>query len=448
MTLSYAEALTLLDQFEDAHLTQSLSDHSEQVWSLAAITSFMAALGDPHLAYPTIHVAGSKGKGSTCVFIASALTAAGRLTGLYTTPPLSDFRESIQVNGQWIAPSDLASLIEETCPVALTIPGLTRYEFETGLAFLYFARQRCDYAVIEVGMGGRLDATNIVQPVITVITPIGLEHTAFLGDTLPAIAAEKAGIIKPGVPLVLSPQQPEALEVLLARASALSAPVSLAARDYSGYYLSGDLEGGSIRFRHAGISETIAIGLPGLFQADNAAAALMALILLSESGIALDAAALRAGIAAARLPGRLERIPGEPAIVLDGAHTPASIDRLAESIRLLLPSASPLVFIFGCLRDKDSRAMLATLLPLADTIIFTRAASPRAASPFDLLGIAADLLQGEQIAATYGKIPGLFVNEDVAGALQRARAATSADGMIVVTGSLALVGVVRSLCLP
>lgn len=441
MSRTVEESLAILANFEDFHLKELLSDHAQQVWSLDAITAFMAQCGDLHLAYPTIHVAGTKGKGSTCAFIAAALTASGPRTGLYTSPPLGDFRESIQIDGQWISREALASLIEETFEVARSIPNLSRFEYETGLAFLYFAREGVDFAVIEVGMGGRLDATNIVQPLVAVITPISLEHQAFLGDTLAQIAAEKAGIIKGGIPIVVAEQPPEALAVIEARATALSCPLYRSGTDYRVGFLSGDLGGSRICFDWAGQSQELCIRLPGIFQAENAGAALMTLALLAPTRSAITPESIQQGLAATVWPGRLEVISRHPLILLDGAHTPHAVNRLVESLRaLVLPEISSLTIIFGCMRDKDHRAMLAALLPLADQLILTGISSDRAASPFILYQSAVDLLRLKHIDDSYGKISEIRVVADPQEALLQAHQLTPPSGAILITGSLAIVG--------
>jgi dihydrofolate synthase/folylpolyglutamate synthase len=202
VAVAYQEALDYLYSFVDYSLTRSFR-YTPDKFDLGRMVRFLQLLGDPHQSYQVIHVAGTKGKGSTAALIASTLRAAGYKTGFYTSPHLQDYTERIQVDGQPIPPGDLAALVEELKPVVAQIERLTTFEITTALGFLYFARQKVDVAVAEVGLGGRLDATNVVDPLVSVITSLSLDHMAVLGDTLPKIAFEKAGIIKPGRPVVL-----------------------------------------------------------------------------------------------------------------------------------------------------------------------------------------------------------------------------------------------------
>ncbi|MFC2065442.1 bifunctional folylpolyglutamate synthase/dihydrofolate synthase, partial [Chloroflexota bacterium] len=222
----YDQALEYLFSYVDYSLKHA-DELARAEFNLDRMVDLVQLLGDPHEDYPIIHIAGTKGKGSTAAFVATVLEQADYSTGLYTSPHLVDFNERIQVNREPISNSDLADLVEEIKPSVEKIPFITTFELTTALAFLYFSRKKVDAAVIEVGLGGSLDATNIVKPMVSVITSLSLDHTAVLGDTLPLIAGEKAGIIKPGIPVVSSPQQSDALEVLKKIAKERNAPFTL-----------------------------------------------------------------------------------------------------------------------------------------------------------------------------------------------------------------------------
>src|SRR5512140_1468041 len=223
---SYNSALEYLYSFVDYSLKHS-SELAKADFNLDRMRALMAELDNPQDRYPTVHVAGTKGKGSTCALIAAGMQAAGLKVGLYTSPHLLDYTERIQIDGTPVSHEGLVDLVEKIKPAVASVPRLTTFEITTALAFMYFAQEHVDAAVIEVGLGGRLDATNVLLPKVSVITSLSYDHTAVLGDTLTQIAGEKAGIIKPGVPVVSAPQQPEALEVLELRAAEHKAPFTL-----------------------------------------------------------------------------------------------------------------------------------------------------------------------------------------------------------------------------
>lgn len=370
----YNQALDYLYSFVDYSLKKS-SELAAANFDLSRMRDFLALLGDPQNASPAIHVAGTKGKGSTSALCASALQAAGYKTGLYTSPHLLDFCERIQINGQPIPHAALADLVDEIRPAVQKIARLTTFELTTALGFLYFARQGCSAAVIEVGLGGRLDATNLLTPRVSVITALSYDHTAVLGDTLEKIAAEKAGIIKTGIPVVSAPQSPQALSTLTAIAAQRRAPLTLIGRDLAFAPLQHSLRGQSFRL---GPAAEFHIPLLGAHQIENAACAYAA---LKNSGLALSEEALRAGFAAVRWPCRFEIFQLEnPPIILDSAHNEDSFRRLAQTLREYFPGR-PVVLLLGISEDKHLAAMLAAMHGIITRLIVTRSLHPRALEP-------------------------------------------------------------------
>jgi dihydrofolate synthase/folylpolyglutamate synthase len=401
---------------------------------LANTVALMAALGNPHRAFPSIHVAGTNGKGSTCAFLASMLQNAGYRTGLYTSPHLVSFTERIRVNGVPIPEAqvvELARKVRAACHAGKDGQeqlNPTFFEVTTAMAFSYFAEQAVDLAVIEVGMGGRLDSTNVVNPLVSVITTIDLEHTEFLGDTIELIAGEKAGIIKPQTPVVSGAVQPEAVEVIRSEAEARGARLYLLSRDFGAC----SLRGGALhRFDYHGIGRTfegLVIGLAGRHQVDNACLALAALECVSQRGVIVDDTALRRGLAEARWEGRLELISRKPDLFLDGAHNPASARKLAAEMQVLKPGYNRLILVIGILGDKDVRGMLAELLPVADEVFVTR---PEYSRAMDLEALAAEV---RKMHGSVRHAP------SVSRAIEEARKTAEPDDLILVTGSLYVVG--------
>ncbi|MGC3997052.1 MAG: folylpolyglutamate synthase/dihydrofolate synthase family protein [Anaeromyxobacter sp.] len=382
-------------------------------FGLERMVRALDALGHPERRYAVLHVGGTNGKGSTCAMAEAALRRAGHRVGLYTSPHLVRFNERIAVDGQVIDDARLEARIaalRDACPwheAGGPEDRLTYFEFATLLALLDFAEQGVDAAVVEVGLGGRFDATNAVRPAVTAIARIGLDHTQLLGDTVEAIAAEKAGIFKPGVPAVVHGQQPAgALEVLRQEAERRGAPLTVAPERWDG-----------------------PVGLAGPHQRGNAALAAAALRALAGQGVRLAEADVAGGIAAARWAGRLEAVGG---VLLDGAHNPQGAAALAAALPALHPGR-PVELVFGVLSDKDDRAMLAALAPAVRRLHLLAPHTPRARPAAEVqalarsLGIEADL------------------HVDLIGALACARQAAGGDGLVCVAGSLYLVGEAREL---
>ena len=397
-------------------------------WDLERMRILLAALGDPHRQCRYVHVAGTNGKGSTCAMIESALRASGLRSGLYTSPHLISPRERICIDGRMISEEAWILAFEEVHSAAErllakeaidTHPSF--FETVTAMAFLAFAQAGLEMVVLETGLGGRLDATNVVEPEVAVITPIDFDHEAFLGSAIESIAAEKAGILKAGRPAVFAAQRPEALRVLENRALELDIPVK-----HSAAWRVEDLAPDKFGSRFTLMAdEEIPIECPlaGAHQVENARTAVAALTLM-----AIPAAAIRAGIASVVWPGRLERVATNPDIILDGAHNPAGARALADYIREFF-SGEPVRVIFGAMRDKAVEEVTSTLFPLAAEIILTAPDQPRALNPESL----AEMLMQENRMAV--------VAPSVRAALELA---AQRPMTTFVTGSLFLVGEARA----
>lgn len=370
----YNQALDYLYSFVDYSLKKA-SELARAEFNLGRMAALLEKLGNPHRAYPVIHVTGTKGKGSVCALCASALQAGGYKTGLYTSPHLLDYAERIQVDGQPIPHKALADLVDEIKPAVAGVPKLTTFEITTALAFLYFARQGCTAAVIEVGLGGRLDATNVVRPKVAVITSISYDHMAVLGETLTLIAGEKAGIIKENCPVVSAPQTPEALKVLEKAAAERSAPLTLVGRDVVITPLMRSLALQTFQVASASIPMlTLTIPLLGSHQIDNAATAFAA---LEASGLGLSYSAIQKGFYRVKWPARFEVARQEPPVIFDSAHNRDSFARLRQTLDDHFPTR-PLYLIFGVSEDKMLLDMIEEIRPRLTKIIATRADHPRA----------------------------------------------------------------------
>lgn len=354
---------------------------------LDRIARIAAAMGHPERAFRVIHVAGTNGKGSTCAMIESALRVYGIRTGLYTSPHLAEPTERIRIQGREVSPEAFAHAFETVHGLAQRMLDTgeldahpTYFETVTAMGFHLFQQEKVDTAVLEVGLGGRLDATNIVQPAVTVITSIDYDHQAFLGHTLEQIAAEKAGILKPGVPAVFSSQRPEASAVIEAKAEDLGIPV---VRPAQWGIASVENHPSGNRFRIES-PEPMAIDCPlaGAFQIDNALSAVAALRLAG-----VDARAIESGIARTRWPGRLERVSQSPEVILDGAHNPAAAKALAAHIQRFY-AGRRITLIYAAMRDKAVAEITRILFPAADEIIATHPHLDRAARPETIAEIA------------------------------------------------------------
>ena len=427
--IAYNLALDYLYSFVDYSLKHS-SELAKADFNLGRMRDLMAALGNPQDSYPSLHVAGTKGKGSTCAFCAAALQAAGRKVGLYTSPHLQDFTERIQVNGKPVSHAELVELVELVKPAVARIPLLTTFEITTALAFVHFARENVDAAVIEVGLGGRLDATNILTPRVSVITSLSYDHTAVLGNTLTLIAGEKAGIIKPGVPVVSSPQKEEALAVLESVAAQRGCELTLVGRDITYQALEHSLEGQSFEI-WPGESSALRLRIPllGTQQVENAVTAYAA---LQKSALGLSDEQIARGFAQVSWPCRFEIASLEPTVILDSAHNEDAFLRLTQTLETYFPGRK-VVLILGISEDKHLVAMLDAIKPLVDRVIVTRADHPRALEPHKIIETAQQVgLQCESVSP-------------VSAALNRALEIAQKNGSIILSaGSMFVTAEVKS----
>jgi dihydrofolate synthase/folylpolyglutamate synthase len=380
----YNKALDYLYSFVDYSLKHS-SELAKAEFNLDRMFALMEQLGNPQAKYPIIHVAGTKGKGSVSALCASALQAAGYKTGLYTSPHLIDYTERIQIDGEPISHELMTELIVEIKSAVSRVPFLTTFEITTALGFLAFARLGCNAAVIEVGLGGRLDATNIVTPKVSVITSLSYDHTAVLGNTLAKIAGEKAGIIKPGIPVVSAPQVDEALEVLERIASEKGCHFVLIGRDVKFERLTSSLDGQSLRATDSDRS-TLDLELPllGEHQVQNAATAYTA---LKISGIEITDEAIQKGFSQVKWRARFEVVRREPPVIFDSAHNQDSFVKLREALDEYFPGRQ-VYLIFGASEDKNIPGMFAEMKPKIKKLIVTRADHPRALEPQKIVELA------------------------------------------------------------
>ncbi|MBI5166305.1 MAG: bifunctional folylpolyglutamate synthase/dihydrofolate synthase, partial [candidate division NC10 bacterium] len=411
--MTYEQALHYLDSFQRFGIRLGLE----------RITYLLQALGNPHLQFPSILIGGTNGKGSTAAFLSSILRAGGYKVGLYTSPHLIDFRERIQINGHPIPEDKAVELLNEMRsiidqrqgqtsaispqssvlspqpsatghqtldirPQTSDIDHPTYFEGATAIAFTYFSREGVDLAVVEVGLGGRFDATNVLYPLASAITNVSLEHQDYLGGALPKIAFEKAGIIREKGSLVTAVEDPAAWEVVARVASELGAQVYKAGRDFAWKRESFGLDGQTFNFfGELGEHHDLKIRLLGEHQVANAAVAVALSEVLRRQGVKLDSETISSGLSRAEWPGRLQVLRHRPLVLLDGAHNPAGAKCLRAFLEEILGGCR-LLLVFGVLGDKDWKGMLAELGPLAYQVVLTRPDTPRAVEPEKLYLIA------------------------------------------------------------
>ena len=418
--MSYQETLAYLFSLERLGM----------VFGLESITRLLQLVDDPHKRLQTIHVGGTNGKGSVCAFISSVLQKGGYKVGLYTSPHLVSFTERIQINGKEIAWDEVARLTEllrsrgeeEGVPQQFSF-----FDFTTALAFYYLALQQVDVAVIEVGLGGRLDSTNVLLPLITVITNVTREHADILGNTVQEIAREKAGIVKPGVPVISGVTQPEVIPIIEEECGKKGAPLRLVSRDFSAERIEPktmDFHGQRCQW------QKVRVKLSGSHQIYNAALALSALEVLREQGWNVTEKSIYAGLAEANCPGRLELMQDAPGVLLDGAHNPAAARALRRALQEEFEYRR-LFMLVGILEDKDAQTMLAELAPMADSLVAVKPDTSRAMAPNRIAEIARRYCEEIQII------------EDVAKALEQVLKSAQKDDLILATGSLYTVGEAR-----
>lgn len=433
-----------------------LAGSARDSYKLDRMQAICRSLGDPQSAVRTIHVAGTKGKGSTCEMIAAAMEACGYTVGLYTSPHVESVRERIRINRAQATPSEFAAAVrragEAAEPLAAEMGEATYFELLTAAAFVHFAEQAVDAAVIEVGLGGLLDCTNVITPEVAVVTLIGMDHTEVLGDTPELIAAQKGGIYKAGVPALTFQQDKPVVEVLRRCAERAGAPFSVLGKDIDFSYRSEFPPARSLRAdplssvltgprtfvtltgEHAQF-EHLMVPLRGEHQALNCGLALAVLDQLAARGFSFPPDRVAAGLDSVRLPGRFELVSTSPRVLVDVAHNPESIQALMRTIGQQLPSES-MVCVFGCAADKDIPAMLRHLAAGADKVIFTAATgNARAARPADLAR-KFDAISGGKMAQV-ARTPGE--------AIDLALRAAGRDALVCITGSFYIVGEARSI---
>jgi dihydrofolate synthase/folylpolyglutamate synthase len=423
MAMNYRAALGYILSFTDYEKLPG-SAYAAANFDLRRMEELLGRVGNPHLKARSVHVAGTKGKGSTAAMIASALSAAGYRSGLYTSPHLHTFRERIRIGGEIITEEEFSALVGRLKPEveAVNLRGaygeLTTFEILTAIAFAYFGQQGVDFQVLEVGLGGRLDATNVVKPEVSVITSISLDHAEVLGHSLAQIAKEKAGIIKPGSIVVSAPQQKEAEGVIEEVCSQRGARLIAVGRDLGWQKLAADIGGQSLRVKGEEASYDLTIPLLGDHQLENAATAVAALEALS-----ISSESIAQGLARVEWPGRLEILMRDPLFVVDGAHNADSARRLKEAIEKYF-DFSRLILIIGASSDKDIAGIAGELASLSSVAIATRSRHPRALAP-------SLLLEEMERRGVVGEVA-----ESVGVAVERAVEMAAPGDLICATGSL------------
>jgi dihydrofolate synthase/folylpolyglutamate synthase len=428
----YKNALNYLYSYVDFSL-QKADTYSPARFKLERMYTLVESLGNPQRCYPIIHVAGTKGKGSVSALCASALKEAGYTVGLYTSPHLDDYAERIQVNGEFITHSDLAEMVEEIKPHVAKVPEITTFEITTAIAFNYFAKRKVNAAVIEVGLGGRLDATNVVTPEVSVITSISYDHTFLLGDTLSEIATEKSGIIKPGIPVVSSPQDEEARIVVEQKCDELNSPLTQVGRDILYEGIAHSTDGQSFQVwpaDHKDAAVELTIPLLGQHQVVNAATAFAALNIYRRRGFTVALNDIQRGFTDTFWPGRFEILQPSPTIILDCAHNRDSALKLRLSLEQYFPG-KPVLLIFGASEDKDIQGMFIELMPLVKEIMLVKSFHPRAIEPAILVNIVQPF--GRQVT----------IIDNIPQALEKATQIAGDHMVVVVAGSIFVVAEAR-----
>jgi dihydrofolate synthase / folylpolyglutamate synthase len=443
----YLAAVALTDALIEGSSPEGKSKEEIQARAemrMARLRAFLAFLGNPRSRYPIVHVGGTSGKGSTSTSIAAILTAAGYRTGLHTSPYLQAATEKLQIDGRLICGSRFRQLVESTLDavenwIAKGGEALTYGELWVALLARYFAEEEVDIAVIEVGAGGRFDLTNIVHPIVSVITSVGLDHTATLGSTIPEIAWHKAGIIKSGAPVVSAVTDHAAQQEILKEVAKQATNLIEVNQGVTFEILDWDATGARWRDLSPASDEVFHTPLPGRFQAINGATAVAAARALVAQGIRIPSAALHRGLMEARLPGRLELVPGAKRMILDGAHNPEKMRALVADLAVIVPRTSDqrLIAVVGMLDSKEHHAMMELLATVVDELVLT---TPNVlAKP----GASTDSLTW--VARSAGIGGPIFAESEPTNALARAkeRADASRGDVVLVTGSLFVVGDVR-----
>lgn len=435
--MNYQEAITNVLSLFDSERTRVDGPRQKAIYNLGRMEEFLDRVGNPHRRVPTVHIAGTKGKGSTAALCDSAFRAAGLSTGFYSSPHLHTFRERLRRNCEPVSEEEFAGVVADLWPLR-NVDGqdtVTLFEFLTGMGFHCFAQAGADVQTIEVGLGGRLDATNVVDAQVCVITSVSMDHAHILGDTIGEIAADKAGIIKPGSTPVIAPQRAEALASILDACNRVDAKPVLVGRDVSWQPMGSGP--GSQQFMVHGMLGSYELDIPllGDYQMENATTAVVAVEAMCQAqGFRMDPATLARGFGNVSWPCRMEIVGREPLTIADGAHNDYSVDKLLESLPHYF-DYDRLVVIAGFSRDKNVEAMSRSLAAAADVVVAAQARHPRAMVAAELTEMLADHGGNAEAAP------------NPADALERARAAAGPGGVVLATGSLFLAAEIREAAL-
>ena len=407
--------------------------HDPAFYDLRRVEELLTRLGNPHLAARSVHIAGTKGKGSVAAMVASALSVSGYTTGLYTSPHLHIWRERMRVNGDPISEEEFVALVEKLKPEVeavnrkATYGQLTTFELLTALGFAFFKRKGAEFQVLEVGMGGTFDATNVITPEVGIITSISLDHTEVLGNSLAEVAGEKAGIIKPGSIVVTSPQPDEVARVIEEACLNRGAELIRVGSDVTWRSLGFDSDRQSLQVKGRLNDYKLSIPLLGQYQLENAAVAVAALEVLAEKGFKISRDSIVNGLAKVNWPGRLQILSRHPLLVVDGAHNPDSAQKLKQSLEQYF-NFDRAILVIGVSCDKDIAGIVSELAPLFGKVIVTRSRHPRAMAPPPI--VAEFTRHGAEVE----------VAEDVSTALTLALGMAGARDLVCVAGSLFVVG--------
>lgn len=430
--MNYEEALNYILGVTDYEKSPGQT-YSAENFDLRRMDELLSGLGNPQQHAKSIHIAGTKGKGSTAAMVSSVIQTAGYKVGLFTSPHLHTFRERIRVNGEMISKQELADIVSRMFPISEQIQStarfgrLTTFELATALAFMYFREKNADYQVLETGLGGRLDATNVITPIVSVITSISLDHTAVLGNTIQAIAGEKAGIIKPGVPVVSAPQYREVEEVISRVSAASGSRLIQIGNDITFANRENGKDGQKVEIRTRAGQYNLLLPLLGEYQIENAATAIGAIEVLIQDGANIPTDSIKKGIQSVKWPGRLQVLRKAPTVVVDGAHNPFSAKKLREALDTYF-TFDNLYVVLGVSSDKDITGIIREITRGCRLAIVVRSQHPRAANTTTL---------SEELACQ-----GVETIEapDVRSAVNIATSKADKEDLVCVTGSLFVVG--------
>ncbi|HEY54926.1 MAG TPA: bifunctional folylpolyglutamate synthase/dihydrofolate synthase [Dehalococcoidia bacterium] len=428
--MDYRQAIDYINSYTDYEKLGM--PHDPAFYDLRRVDELLALLGNPHQKAGSVHITGTNGKGSVAAMVASALTASGYTTGLYTSPHLQSWRERLRVDGELISEAELAELLTSLQPPVeavnerATYGKLTTFELLTVLAFAYFGRKGVELQVLEVGMGGKFDATSVINPLVCLFTPISFDHTDVLGTTLTEIAGEKCGIIKPASTVVSSPQPDEALAVIRESCRRCGAELITVGKDVTWQGLGFDLEGQRLRVEGRKGSYQLSIPLLGQHQLVNVATAVAALEVLADKGFRITGESIAKGLELVSWPGRLQVLSRRPLVVVDGAHNIGAAHSLAQSLKQFF-AFERAILVMGTSQDKDIAGIVSELAPLFDEVIVTRSRHPRAMAPAPL--VAEFARHGIEAK----------VADDIPSALSKALALAGEKDLVCAAGSLFVV---------